>query len=411
MSPSENLYNSLLMNNKKSFKVRERFLPYALPLIGEEEITEVVDSLRSGWITTGPKTKKFEALCSTYLKSNNAIAVNSCTAGLHIALKALGVGPGDEVILPTLTFCATANVVVHLGATPVFIDVGEDFNILPEEIESHISSKTKAIIPVHYGGQACDLEAIYKLGQKYSIPIVEDAAHAIGSTYKGLKIGCDQLSPPGIKRITVFSFYATKNMTTGEGGLISTPDDGLAERIRILSLHGMSRDAWKRYTSAGSWYYEVVEAGYKYNMTDIQASIGIHQLAKLDSFINKRQELANIYNKGLSQLPNITIPVRKTNRNHIYHLYVIRLNRGKFSINRSEFIEKLKEFNIGTSVHFIPVHLHPFYKQTFGYKAGNLQNAESLYDQIISLPLYPLMEEEDANYVISVIDNLYKKYQ
>jgi len=328
-------------------------------------------------------------------------------------LAALGVGPGDEVIVPTLTFCSTANVVVHLGARPVLVDVGEDFNVTPEAIERAITSKTRAIIPVHYGGQPCDLDAIYDIAARYNLPIVEDAAHAVGATYHGYKIGSDalQLSTFNVQRVTVFSFYATKNMTTGEGGMITTADDELAERMRLLSLHGMSHDAWKRYTSAGSWYYEVVLPGYKYNMTDIQAALGIHQLRKLDSFIATRQHYARLYDQAFGDLPEVKTPITHSDRSHVYHLYVIRLNLERLTIDRAQFIEELKALNIGTSVHFIPVHLHPFYREAFGYRPGDFPVAERLYKQIISLPLFPRMSENDIQDVIDAVKIIISRYR
>ena len=389
---------------------RTEFLPYALPSIGDEEIDEVADSLRSGWVTTGPKTKRFEEEFAHYIGAKHAMAVNSCTAGLHIALQALGVGPGDEVIVPTLTFCSTANVVVHLGAQPVLVDVGIDFNVTAEDVERAITPHTKAIIPVHYGGQASDLAAIEAVAARYQLPIVEDAAHAVGSAYRGVKIGADAHVErhPGIRRATVFSFYATKNMTTGEGGMVTTADDALADQLRLLTLHGMSRDAWKRYTSAGSWYYEVVAAGYKYNMTDIQAAMGIHQLRKLDDFIAVRQHYAQLYDAAFAGLAEIEAPIRHPDRTHIYHLYVLRLDLTRLTIDRAQFIEELKQRKIGTSVHFIPVHLHPFYRERYGYQPGDLPQAEAHYPRIISLPLYPRMSESDIRYVIdSVLDIVY----
>ncbi len=389
---------------------RKDFLPFALPYLGEEEIQEVVDSLRSGWITTGPKVKKFENEFSEFNGSKHSIAVNSCTAGLHTTLRALDVGPGDEVIVPTLTFCATANVVVHLGARPVLVDIGEDFNVTPEAIEAAITPRTKAIMPVHHSGQACNLEEIAAIAAAHKIALVEDAAHAVGTIYRGEKIGADSLlkktGSNGIKRAAVFSFYATKNMTTGEGGMITTSDDDLAERIRLLSLHGMSRDAWKRYSSAGSWYYEVLEAGYKYNMTDIQAALGIHQLRRLNDFIHIRQHLAALYDKGFKDVEEIETPLIHTDRNHVYHLYIIKLVLDKLKIDRAQFIEKLKEFNIGSSVHFIPVHRHPFYAEQYGYREGDLPVADELYSRIISLPLYPGMKDDDVRYVIDVVRHL-----
>lgn len=381
--------------------MRNTFLPYALPSIGEEEIAEVVDSLRSGWVTTGPKTKRFEEECGTFVGTGHPLAVNSCTAGLHIALTALGIGPGDEVIVPTLTFCSTANVVVHLGARPVLVDIGADFNVTPEAVEAAISPKTKAIMIVHYGGQSCDLERFYEIAARHRLPVVEDAAHAIGSTYHGTKIGADALAPKGLRHVTAFSFYATKNMTTGEGGLIATADDELADQMRLYSLHGMSKDAWKRYTSAGSWFYEVVAPGYKDNMTDIQAAIGIHQLRKLDGFIAARQRYARMYDEAFASVPEVSTPPVHPDRNHIYHLYPLRLRLEKLAIDRARFIEELKARNIGASVHFIPVHLHPYYRDTFGYGKGSLPVAERVYDEIVSLPLYPRMTEADVQDVIA----------
>jgi len=413
--------------------MRQAYLPFSLPTIGKEEIAEVIDSLRSGWITTGPKTKRFEEEFREYVGAKHAIAVNSCTAGLHIALAALGIGPGDEVIVPTLTFCSTANVIVHLGARPVLVDVGEDFNVTPESIERAITYRTRAIIPVHYGGQPCDLDAIYSLAAHLNLAVVEDAAHAVGATYHGYKIGSDFLSRGteeegagarelrskgaeervtcNVQCITVFSFYATKNMTTGEGGMITTADDDLAERMRLLSLHGMSRDAWKRYTSTGSWYYEVLLPGYKYNMTDIQAALGIHQLRKLDDFIAIRQKYARMYDEGFVDLPEVERPIIHPDRTHTYHLYVIRLNLERLTIDRAQFIEELKALNIGSSVHFIPVHLHPFYQRAFGYKSGDFPMAERIYERIVSLPLFPKMTEDDVKDVILAIKHIISKYR
>ena len=393
--------------------MRDTFLPFSLPTIGEEEIAEVADSLRSGWITTGPKTKRFEEQFREYIGSKHAIAVNSCTAGLHIALTALGIAPGDEVIVPTLTFCSSANVVVHLGARPVLVDVGEDFNITPEAIERAITPKTRAIMPVHYSGQACDLEAIYAIAARHNLPVVEDAAHAVGAEYKGHKIGSDVLQSAirNPQSAICFSFYATKNMTTGEGGMITTDDDELAERMRLLSLHGMSRDAWKRYTSTGSWYYEVVLPGYKDNMTDIQAALGIHQLRKLDGFIATRQRYARLYDQAFADLPEIETPITHHDRSHIYHICVIRLNLERLTIDRVQFIEELKALNIGASVHFIPVHLHPFYRETFGYRPCDCPVAERIYEQIISLPLFPKMSEDDVQDVIHAVKNVISRHR
>ena len=393
--------------------IRKSFLPYALPSIGEEEITEVVDSLRSGWITTGPKVKRFESDFAAYIGATHAIAVNSCTAGLHIALTALGIGPGDEVIIPTLTFCSTANVVVHLGARPVLVDVGPDSNVTANAIEAAVTPRTKAVMPVHFGGQACDLYDIYALADHYNLAVLEDAAHAVGSTYHGNKIGSDTFL--GISRrtprVVVFSFYATKNMTTGEGGMIVTADTTLAEKMRLLSLHGMSRDAWKRYTSTGSWYYEVTVPGYKDNMTDIQAALGLHQLRRLDSFIDTRQHYAHLYDCAFHSMPEIITPLLHEGRSHVYHLYAIRLKLERLMLDRARFIDALHTHNIGTSVHFIPVHFHPFYQEHFGYRRGDMPQAEAIYDTCVSLPIYPRMSEADVHDVVDAVGQVITQHR
>jgi len=388
--------------------VRARFLPFSLPLIGEEEIAEVIDSLRSGWITTGPKVKRFEEEFAQYIGCRHAIAVNSCTAALHIALTALDIGLDDEVIVPTLTFCSSANVVVHAGARPVLVDVGEDFNVQAETIERAITPRAKAIIVVHYSGQACDLAAVYDIARRHHLAVIEDAAHAVGAEYNSHKIGASYHTQVlgSNRHITCFSFYAIKNLTTGEGGMIVTSNPELAERIRMLSLHGMNRDAWKRYSSAGSWFYEIQEAGFKYNMTDIQAGMGIHQLKKLDGFIETRARYAGMYSEAFSEVPEIEMPLIHEDRKHAWHLYVIKLALERLKIDRAEFIEELRAQNIGTSVHFIPVHLHPYYREKFGYQRGDLKQAEYLYDRIVSLPLYPAMTEDDVHDVIRAVRNI-----
>jgi UDP-4-amino-4,6-dideoxy-N-acetyl-beta-L-altrosamine transaminase len=379
--------------------MRDSFLPYCLPFIGEEEIAEVADSLRSGWITTGPKVKRFEHAFATYVGVRHAIAVNSCTAALHTSLAALDVGPGDEVIVPTLTFCATANVVVHLGATPVIVDVDQNFQMSVAAARRVITSHTKAIVPVHYAGQACALRDILALARSHGIPVVEDAAHAAGAEYEGARIGSHG-------NAVCFSFYAIKNMTTGEGGMITTNDDALAERLRLLSLHGMSRDAWKRYTEAGSWYYEILEAGYKYNMTDIQAALGLHQLRRLDGFIRRRQEIAAMYDEAFSDLPALLSPPRLPGRNHTFHLYPIRLQSELLNLNRSDFIDELRTRNIGASVHFIPLHRHPLYQERYGYHPEQFPVAEEIYRGLLSLPLYPKMTDQDVSDVIGAVRDI-----
>lgn len=386
---------------------RATFLPFALPSIGEEEIAEVVDSLRSGWVTTGPKVKRFEEEFSRYIGCRHAIAVNSCTAALHIALAALDIAQGDEVIVPTMTFCSSANVVVHAGARPVLVDIGEDSNVQPDAIERAVTEHTKAIILVHYSGQACDLAAVYDIARRHRLAVIEDAAHAVGTEYEGHRIGASYHTEAfgSIRHITCFSFYAIKNLTTGEGGMIVTSNDELAERMRSLSLHGMNRDAWKRYNSAGSWFYEVTEAGFKCNMTDIQAAMGIHQLRKLDGFIETRERYARMYSEAFSDMPEIETPLVHLDRKHAWHLYVIKLALERLKIDRAEFIMELRARNIGTSVHFIPVHLHPYYRKEFGYQRGDFRKAEGFYDRSVSLPLYPGMTENDVADVISAVRN------
>ncbi len=375
---------------------RTRFLPYCLPSLGEEEIAEVVDSLRSGWVTTGPKVKRFEEDFGHYVGTQHAIAVNSCTAALHLVLAALGVGPGDEVILPTLTFCSTANVVVHLGAKPVLVDVTDDGQISVNATRRAITSRTRAIVPVHFGGQACPLQEILDLADYLGISVIEDAAHAAGSSYAGHKIGTHG-------HATCFSFYATKNMTTGEGGMVTTNDADLAARIRLLSLHGMSRDAWKRYTQPGNWFYQVLEPGYKNNMTDLQASIGIHQLRKLEGFIHRRREIAARYGVAFADLAELQLPSDCPSRPHAYHLFVVRLRAEVAPISRDELMDHLGRMNIGTSVHFIPIHRHPYYQDAFGYKPDQYPSAEQLFQEVISLPLYPGMSEDDVEDVIEAV--------
>lgn len=383
--------------------MRSQFLPYCLPFIGEDEIQEVVDSLRSGWVTTGPKVKRFEEDFATYVEARNAIAVNSCTAALHISLAACGVGPGDEVIVPTLTFCATANVVVHLGAKPVLVDVNENGLMERDAVGEAITEWTKAIVPVHFAGQACELSELLEISRDRSIPIIEDAAHAVGATYAGRKIGVHG-------KATAFSFYATKNMTTGEGGMITTQDDEFAQLARRLSLHGMSRDAWKRYSEAGNWYYEVLEPGYKDNMTDVQAAMGLHQLKRLNGFIERRVDIASRYDLAFGDLPGFEIPKRLQRRNHVYHLYPLWIGPCGTSMGRQDMMEKLKSRNIGTSLHFIPLHRHPFYRDAYGYRPEQFPNAERLYSGFLSLPLYPRMTDSDVNDVIEAVTSIHREF-
>ncbi|MEO0133465.1 MAG: DegT/DnrJ/EryC1/StrS family aminotransferase, partial [candidate division WOR-3 bacterium] len=328
-----------------------------------------------------------------YIGAQYAIAVNSATSGLFLSLKALGIKEGDEVILPTWTFCATANVVIHCGATPVFCDVNEEYLLTPEEIERKITKKTKAIIPVHFAGKCCDMEEINKIAEKYGLYVIEDAAHACGTIYKGKKVGKDSL-------LCVFSFYPTKNITTGEGGMIVTREKELAEKIRIMALHGLTLNAYDRYQKNGSWYYEVIYPGFKCNMTDIQASIGLCQLKRIEELIKKREEIVNYYQENLKYLNELILPkINLKDQRVSWHLYVARLSPTA-KIKRDQLIEFLKEKNIGISVHFIPLHLHPYYQKTYSLKKEDFPIANLLFSSCFSLPLYPELKKDELDYII-----------
>ena len=384
---------------------RDNFLPFARPLIEQEDIEEVVDTLNSDWLTTGPKTHLFEEEFAKYIGCKYAVAVNSCTAALHISLAALGIGKGDEVITTPYTFISTVNVILQQGAIPVFVDIKPDtFNINPDLIREKINDKTKAIMPVHFGGQPCEMGKIMKIAKDNNLLVIEDAAHAISAEYEGKKIGT-------IGDATSFSFYPTKNMTTGEGGMVTINDEELKEKLKIWGLHGISKDAWRRYSAEGSWYYEVVCPGYKYNMTDIQASLGLHQLEKLNLFQKKREKIVKAYDEAFKDMQEITIPFVKDNIKHAWHLYVIKIVSEKLKINRNQFIEALKAENIGTSVHFIPVHLQPYYRGTFGFKKGDFPNAEYAFERVISLPLFPKMSDKGVKDVIDAVRKIIEYYK
>ena len=383
--------------------MRKDFLEFSPPVIGDDEVNAVVETLRSSWITTGPKTKEFEKKFAEKFGAPAALAVNSCTAALHTALVGLGIGPGDEVITTPMTFCSTVNVIEQVGARPVLVDVEPDtLNIDPDKIEDAVTAKTKAIMPVHYSGHPVDLDAIYDIAERHNLFVVEDAAHAVSAKYKGRYIGTGGT-------VAAFSFYATKNMTTAEGGMLTgTPD--FVEKCRIISLHGMSRDAWNRYSKEGSWYYEVLLPGFKYNMTDIQASLGLVQLEKLESFQLRRAEIVAKYNQEFKNYDALEIPVAKAEVEHAWHLYVLKLNLEALRINRNQFIEELKVRNIGTSVHFIPIHLHPYYRDKYGYKPEDFPVAFNNYQRIISLPLHAGLSDNDVQDVIAAVVEIVKKY-
>jgi perosamine synthetase len=414
-------------------------IPFYKPSIGEEEINEVVDTLKNGWLTTGPKTKRFEAEFAEYLKHKHAVAVNSCTAALHLALEAIGLKPGQGVIVPTMTFAATAEVVRYFGARPILVDCRrEDFNLDVADAERKAQSaqaaghSIAAIIPVHYGGQIGDVTGVKALARRYDLKVIEDAAHCCPAYYREQDTGDRRqetggqttsgkqkaetsgqrsvVSSPVVSSlpwlpvgtgadISCYSFYANKTITTGEGGMACTNSDEYADRMRIMSLHGISRDAWKRFTAEGSWYYEIIAPGFKYNLTDIAAAIGVHQLRKADLFHQRRIQIVSQYQEALKAVEEIILPQVQPNRIHSWHLYVIRLKPERLTIDRAQFIKELHQRGIGTSVHWMPLHMHPYYRETFGYAPEDLPTACGLYPEILTLPVYPGMSDEEVAYV------------
>ncbi len=377
--------------------MRETFLPFHLPDIGEAEISSVVETLRSGWLTTGPKTKKFEEEFAKAVGAKHAVALNSCTAALHLALEATGVRAGDEVIVPAMTFAATAEVVLYLGATPVIVDVRPDTLDLDASIvERAITPKTKAIVPVDYAGQPCDIAAITALGRSRGIPVIEDAAHAFPAAAQGRPVG-------SIADVTCFSFYATKTITTGEGGMATTDNAVWADRMRMMSLHGISRDAWKRYTAQGSWYYEILDAGYKYNLTDVASAIGLEQLRRAEALRDARKRIVDRYDAAFADLPELRRHPRRPGTGHAWHLYVLRLDLERLRIGRDAFLDFMKERKIGCSVHFIPLHLHPLYRDRYGYRPEQLPTSTAAFRELVSLPLHTKMTDRDVEDVVSAV--------
>ena len=377
---------------------RDTFLPYSPPLICEEEIAEVVDTLRSDWITTGPKTKAFEQQFGAYVGAPGAtsLMLNSCTAGLHVALVALGIGPGDEVIVPTLTFAATANVVEHVGAKPVLVDVLPDtLCIDPAAARRALTPATRAIIPVHYAGHPAELDELFELAEEHGLALIEDAAHAVPTYYKGVMVGSRE-------NFASFSFYATKNLTTAEGGAL-TGDPDLLEDARVIALHGMSKDAWKRFDKAGSWRYDIVMPGFKYNMTDLQAALGKHQLNRLEGFHARRREVAEVYTRTFAGVPALEAPTEREYVRSSWHLYVLRLRPDQLRIGRDRFIEELKARNIGTSVHYTPLHMMSFYAGKYGYRPDDFPVAKDAFERMMSLPLHPRLSEGDIRDVTEAV--------
>ena len=374
--------------------MRKNFLVFGSPLIEQPEIDEVVASMKSGWLGTGPKVHKFEEMFREYKGSKFAIALNSCTAALHLSMVAIGIKPGDEVIVPTMTFAPTANAVIHAGGIPVFADCEKDtMNISPEDIARKITSKTKAILPVHFAGRSCDMDAIVDIAKKHHLKIVEDCAHAIETEYHGEKIGT-------FGDLGCFSFYVTKNIVTGEGGMAITDNEEYANQIKTLGLYGMSKNAWKRFSDEGYKHYQVVYAGFKFNMMDLQAAIGIHQLPRVDRYWKRRQEIWNRYNEAFEDLPVFTPAPVEPDTRHAYHLYTLLLDTDHLKITRDKFLDEMTKRNIGVGVHYIALHLQPYYQKTFRYKRGDFPNAEWISDRTVSIPLSAKLTDEDVADVI-----------
>ena len=380
--------------------MRNEFLVFGSPLIEQEEVDEVVDSLKSGWIGTGPKVHQFEEMFRDYKGVKYAMALNSCTACLHLSMLSINLQPGDEVIVPTMTFAATANVVIHAGGKPVFVDsLRDSMNIDPADIERKITPKTKAIIPVHFAGRACDMDTILDIAKKHDLKIIEDCAHAIETEYHGEKAGT-------FGDIGCFSFYVTKNIVTGEGGMAITNNQEYADKIKVMGLHGMSKDAWKRFSDEGYKHYQVVYPGFKYNMMDIQAALGIHQLPRVDSYWLRRQEIWNTYNEAFKDLPVFTPAPVAPDTKHAYHLYTLLLDIDRLSITRDQFLDEMTKRKIGVGVHYIALHLHPYYQQTLGHKRGDFPNAEWISDRTVSLPLSAKLTNADVDDVIEAVQSI-----
>lgn len=383
--------------------MRETFLPFSPPFLGEEEIAEVVDSLRSGWITTGPKTKRFEQEFRDYVGAPAALALSSCTAALHTALVLGGIGEGDEVITTPVTFTATVAVIEHTGARPVLVDVEPDtMNIDPALVRAAVTPRTRAVIAVHYGGHPCDLDALRAICEEHQLLLIEDAAHAVPAKYKGRFIGAGE-NP------VAFSFYATKNLTTAEGGML-TGSQEMVNRGIVVSLHGMDRDAWKRNDRSGSWRYDIVTPGFKYNMTDIQAAIGLQQLRRIEAMHARRREIVRQYNDAFSGMGVFELPVEREDVQHAWHLYPLRLRPEMIAISRDRFIEELRARNIGTSVHFIPIHTFTYYRERYGFEPGDFPVALDCSEREISLPLHPGLTEGDVEDVVGAVRDVISTY-
>jgi dTDP-4-amino-4,6-dideoxygalactose transaminase len=386
--------------------VRKEFLPFALPDVDGAEVAEVASVIRSGWLTSGAKATQFESEFAGAVGAKHAVAVNSCTAAMHLALEAIELRAGDEVIIPTYTFAATAQVVHYFGARPVLVGVAPTgLCIDPAKVEAAVTPRTRAIIPVHIGGRSAELDELHAVARKHNLCVIEDAAHAFPTVYKGRTVG-------SISEFTCFSFYATKPLATGEGGMICTDNEQFADRCRLMCLHGISRDAWKRYTAEGSWYYEIVAPGFKYNMTDIAAAMGLAQLHKVDRMRERRAQIAGQYTEAFRELPELEPPPdAPADGRHSWHLYMLRLNLDALTIDRARFFEELRARKIGASVHFIPLHLHPYYRDAYGYKPEDFPVAYREYRREISLPIYSKMSDEDVRDVIEAVTDIVEQFR
>lgn|SRR5574341_558979 len=395
----------MAQRNYKEKPVRSKFLPFHSPWLGKEEEREVIDTLRSGWLTTGPKTKQFEKDFSGYVRAKYAVGVNSCTAGLHLGLNVFGVKEGDEVITTPLTFAATVNVIVHQRAKPVLVDVNRETMLIDEnQIEAKITPRTKVILPVHFAGQPVEIDKIVRIARKHSLNLVWDCAHAIETEFKGKRMG----EFPGI---CAFSLYANKNITTGEGGMVTCNDQKAAQKLEILALHGLSKDAWKRFSKEGYKHYNVIYPGFKYNMFDIQASLGLHQLKKIDRFWKMRREIVSTYNQAFSKFEELGFIREKPQVRNAYYLYILVFKTEKLKANRDQILTALQQENIGVGVHYRSIHLHPFYQKTYGFKRGDFPNAEYLSERVISIPLFPKMRATDIRDVMRAVQKVILRFK